>query len=58
MAIAWPMRDPAFTPEMLDSLWLDTFPNAEVTRIEGASHYIQEDAHEIVVPLLLDFLTR
>jgi haloalkane dehalogenase len=56
--IAWPMKDPAFTPDMLESLWLDTFPDAEVTRVEDASHYIQEDAHEIVVPKLVEFLNR
>lgn len=56
--IAWPMRDPAFTPDMLQDLWLDTFPDAEVTQIEDASHYIQEDAFEILVPELLEFLKR
>ena len=54
--IAWPMRDTAFTPGMLTDLWLPDFPEAEVHRIEDAGHYIQEDAHEVVVPLLLRFL--
>ena len=31
---------------------------AEVTRIDDAGHYIQEDAHEKVIPLLLDFLAK
>ena len=43
----------AFTPEMLDLLWLDTFPEAEVTRILDAGHYLQEDAYEVIVPALL-----
>jgi haloalkane dehalogenase len=54
--IVWAMRDVAFTPQMLDGLWLRTFPNAEVTRIEDAGHYLQEDAHERIVPELLRFL--
>ena len=56
--IAWPMKDVAFTPDMLDQLWLKDFPDAEVLRIEDAGHYIQEDAHEQVIPPLLDFLAR
>ncbi len=58
LMIAWPMKDIAFTPDMLDDLWLADFPHAEVTRVEDAGHYIQEDAHEIVIPKLLDFLRR
>jgi len=54
--IAWPMKDIAFTPDMLDDLWLKDFPEAQVLRIEDAGHYIQEDAHEQVIPPLLDFL--
>lgn len=51
------MQDPAFTPEYLDR-WLETFPDAEVTRLDEASHYVQEDAHEVVIPRLLEFLER
>ena len=54
--IAWPMKDVAFTPDMLETMWLADFPHAEVMRIEDAGHYIQEDAHEKVIPRLLDFL--
>ncbi len=56
--IAWPMKDVAFTPEILNDLWLKDFPNAEVIRIEDAGHYIQEDAHEKVIPPLLKFLEK
>lgn len=56
--IVWAMKDIAFTPDMLDSLWLQTFPNAEVVKIEEAGHYLQEDAHEIIVPELIEFLGR
>lgn len=58
VAICWAMKDIAFTPEILDQLWLQTFPGAEVTRIEDAGHYLQEDAHEIIVPQLLALLER
>ncbi|MEM6454141.1 MAG: alpha/beta fold hydrolase [Acidobacteriota bacterium] len=54
--IAWPMQDVAFTPDMLDDMWIPDFPHADVHRIENAGHYIQEDAHEVVIPLLLDHL--
>jgi cis-3-alkyl-4-acyloxetan-2-one decarboxylase len=56
--IMWAMRDPAFTPQMLDNLWLRTFPTAEVTRLEDAGHFLQEDAHERIVPELLRFLAQ
>jgi cis-3-alkyl-4-acyloxetan-2-one decarboxylase len=56
--IMWGMRDPAFTPQFLDELWLRTFPDAEVTRIEDAGHFAQEDAHEHVVPELVRFLAK
>ena len=56
--IAWPMKDTAFGPEMLTDLWLPDFPHAEVLRVEDAGHYIQEDAHEVVIPRLLPFLSE
>jgi pimeloyl-ACP methyl ester carboxylesterase len=56
--IVWAMRDIAFTPEMLEDLWLQTLPDAEVTRIADAGHYLQEDAHERIVPELIEFLRR
>jgi pimeloyl-ACP methyl ester carboxylesterase len=54
--IVWAMRDLAFTPWMLDHRWRKTLPDAAVTRIDDAGHYIQEDAHERIVPELLSFL--
>ncbi|MGH2963195.1 MAG: hypothetical protein ACRDL3_13535 [Solirubrobacterales bacterium] len=56
IGIAWAMKDIAFTPEVLDALWLDTFPGADVLRLEDAGHYLQEDAHERIVPALLAHL--
>lgn len=54
--IAWAMKDIAFTPDMLDRLWLRDFPDATVLRLEDAGHYLQEDAHERIVPALVEFL--
>jgi haloalkane dehalogenase len=52
------VKDIAFTPDMLDQLWLRTFPDAELSRIPDAGHYLQEDAHEVIVPELVEFLGR
>ncbi|GLY75474.1 alpha/beta fold hydrolase [Actinoallomurus iriomotensis] len=54
--IVWAMRDPSFGPEVLQSMWLDTFPDAGVLRLENAGHYLQEDAHEQIIGELLEFL--
>jgi len=43
---------------VLDQRWLRTFPNASVTRLDDAGHYLQEDAHERIVPELLAFLGK
>ena len=56
--IAWAMKDTAFLPSYLDTLWLDTFPDAAVTRLEDAGHYLQEDAHEQIVPQLVNFVSE
>ena len=54
--IIWAMKDPAFTPDMLEQMWLQTFPDAKVVRLPDAGHYLQEDAHERIVPELLAFI--
>ncbi len=54
--LAWAMEDPVFTPDFIDTYWKRTFPDAEVLRLPGAGHYLQEDAHEEIVPALLHFL--
>jgi haloalkane dehalogenase len=58
VGIAWAMKDIAFTKEMLERLWLKTFPDAEVLRLTDAGHYLQEDAHERIVPALIAHLRR
>jgi haloalkane dehalogenase len=54
--IMWAMQDPAFTPAVLAE-WRKTLPDAPVTELDDASHYLQEDASERIVPQLLSFLT-
>jgi haloalkane dehalogenase len=44
MELMWAMKDPAFGRENVIHRWLRDFPNAHVTRLSDASHYIQEDA--------------
>jgi pimeloyl-ACP methyl ester carboxylesterase len=56
--IMWAMRDPAFLPSYLDTLWLHTFPDARVTKLDNAGHYLQEDAHERIVPELVRFVSE
>lgn len=56
--IVWPMNDVAFGPETLDNMWLKSFPHADVLRVENAGHFIQEDAHETVIPELMNFIGR
>lgn len=54
--IAWGMKDIAFLPHYLDELWLTDFPHAHVLRLADAGHFLQEDAHEQIVPALVEFL--
>lgn len=51
----WGMRDWCFTPHFLER-FLELFPAAEVHRFDDASHYVVEDAHERIVPLVCDFM--
>jgi len=53
--LIWGMRDWCFTPECLQRLEV-AFPHADVHRFEDAGHYVVEDAHERIVPLLTHFL--
>ena len=46
MELVWAMKDPAFGNPAVIARWKRDFPNANVTRLENANHYIQEDAPE------------
>jgi haloalkane dehalogenase len=49
--MVWGMRDWCFTPACLDRL-LRSLPHAQVHRFEDAGHYVIEDAHERIIPLV------
>jgi len=53
----WGMRDWCFTPAILEQ-FLSFVPRAEVHRLADAGHYVIEDAHERIVPLVDDFCRR
>ncbi len=55
--IIWGARDFVFNDRFLKR-WRKIFPQAEVHRMEDAGHYVVEDAHERIVPLLREFLRK
>lgn len=55
--LIWGLRDWCFTPHFLER-FLEFFPAAEVHRLADAGHYVVEDAHERIVPLVRQFLRR
>ncbi|HUE75070.1 MAG TPA: alpha/beta fold hydrolase [Pirellulaceae bacterium] len=55
IALFWGMKDWCFRPECLDR-FIKHWPSAEVHRFEDCGHYVVEDAHERIVPLLKQFL--
>jgi len=57
ISLIWGMRDWCFTPAMLER-FREIFPSAETHCFEDAGHYVVEDAHERIVPLVADFLER
>ncbi|WP_145199088.1 alpha/beta fold hydrolase [Planctomycetes bacterium Poly30] len=48
MEIVWGMRDWCFTP-LFKSQWEQRFPDAFVSELQGAGHYVNEDAPEVVI---------
>jgi pimeloyl-ACP methyl ester carboxylesterase len=50
------MLDRAIPPALALADFAGLWPNAPVIQVPGAGHYIQEDAPEVVVPVLLTFL--
>ena len=53
--IFWGGRDFCFNDAFLSS-WIERFPQARVHRFADAGHYVVEDAHERILPLLRGFL--
>jgi haloalkane dehalogenase len=55
MLIAWGMRDFVFDRHFLEE-WQRRFPAAELHRFPEAGHYVLEDEHERLIPLIGSFL--
>ena len=56
MLIFWGNDDFCFTTKHFLPLWQERFPGAEVHVIPHAGHFVVEDAHEQIVPRVLEFL--
>ena len=55
--LIWGMRDWCFRPECLQR-FLKHWPTAEVHQLEDCGHYVVEDGHERIVPLVRQFLQK
>jgi cis-3-alkyl-4-acyloxetan-2-one decarboxylase len=55
VCLIWGMKDWCFSPWFLER-FREFLPQAEVHRLEDAGHYLVEDAHERIVPLMEKFL--
>ena len=53
--IGWGMRDFVFGPKVLE-IWGKIFPDARVCRLDEAGHYVLEDAHDALIPKIVEFL--
>jgi len=58
MLVIWGADDFCFTEKDFLPEWRRRFPDAEVHVLKDAGHYVVEDAHERIIPLLSDFLNR
>ena len=55
MFVGWGMRDPVFTPPVLDE-WIRRYPEARVHRYPDAGHFLMEDAADELGGHLREFL--
>jgi pimeloyl-ACP methyl ester carboxylesterase len=55
--IGWGLRDFVFDRYFLDG-FRAALPKAEVHAFADANHYVLEDKHEVLVPMIRDFLDR
>lgn len=55
--IGWGLRDFVFDRHCLDA-FTAALPQADVHVFEDADHYVLEDKHEALVPMIRDFLAR
>ena len=56
MLILWGEDDFCFTVDDFLPEWQQRFPQAEVHMMKNAGHYVVEDAHERMLPLIKEFL--
>jgi haloalkane dehalogenase len=57
LLICWGRKDFVFDDAFLGE-WRRRLPHADVHVFEDAGHYVLEDAHEEIVPLMRDFLAK
>jgi cis-3-alkyl-4-acyloxetan-2-one decarboxylase len=55
--LIWGEKDFVFTTDFLKR-WQAKFPEAEVHTLPNAAHFVVEDAHETIIPLVRSFLNR
>lgn len=55
--IMWGMQDFCFDETYL-ARWKEYLPEAKVHEFSDAGHYVVEDAHERILPLMQEFLTK
>jgi haloalkane dehalogenase len=53
--LLWGMKDPVLTKSVLRA-WQRKFPHADTREIDAASHFLQEDAPEIILDYTEEFL--
>ena len=56
MLIIWGAKDFVFTERDFLPEWQKRFPDAQVRVLRDAGHYVVEDAHERILPWVLEFL--
>ncbi|QDU26914.1 Haloalkane dehalogenase [Anatilimnocola aggregata] len=57
ISLIWGMRDWCFNPRCL-ARFEQHWPNAEVHRLDDCGHYVIEDAHERIIPIVQRFLAN
>lgn len=57
MLIIWGADDFVFTEKEFFAEWQRRFPKAETHVLQNAGHYVVEDAHERILPLMVEFLS-
>jgi len=53
--LGWGARDFVFDDRVLE-IWRGLYPNARLEYLEDAGHFVLEDAHDRLVPLIREFL--